>query len=170
MEFELRAGAKLDLLSPKDLDKVLDRIQGWVLDDLRGVQPTDLTAVGTTIGATIVVDPEAAPNNTGGPLGPGQGFYWAIRSIVVTGPAVATDAVHLYKNSVDALHIRRPFLTGAAGATGYASFGTNELLLKPGERLIVAGAVAAGAGAPITVTVTGAAIEVPSHLLARMLL
>lgn len=160
MEFEIKAGAKLDLLNRHELADVL---RDWQLEAMRGAVPIRFDAYATPAGNALTID----GTNNSGRLGPDPGMFWMVPRVAVVGLNNAAEATHLYVNSVQPRNLILPTLSGVAGSTGYHEFPGAQVLLTGNDRLILAstGVIATATN----VTLVGSAWELPIGLLWRLL-
>lgn len=157
-EYTMSAGTRFDVLNRHELEQT---IQAWQLAAIKGARPTRFTGQGTIAAGAFSVD----STNLNNQLGPETGFCWVVRRLAVSGVTVTTEASGVYIGIADVLHLVTPNLTGLATCTGYLEYTKGALILGGGDRLVVASTgVIASTG---TVTVSGAAIEVPIGLLHR---
>lgn len=163
MKTVLKAGAEFESLTEPELRHALhDTIKDWMFEATKGLRPIRFVGQGTIAANAVTVGPGL--NNIMGPL---SGFYWLVRRIAITGVALTTEATSLFVNQADALHLVSPLTGAGTPGAGYLPFGDGALILQGGENLVVAstGAIASAG----TVTVSGAAIEIPAMLLHRAL-
>lgn len=164
-EVKLAAGAKLDVLNRRELKEALDTVtRDWFSQVARGDRykrfsaAADIATGAFTIGGALQRD--AA-------LGPAEGFVWAVQRIAVDGLTTATgdplvvtsEPVALFVNDDGPASLVHPAILG------YQNFGEHELVLYPGDTLLVTGTGLTSTG---TVTVTGQAREVPLPLAWRL--
>jgi hypothetical protein len=152
----LELGAELDLLSRNEMDGLLDKHSSWEREAAFGLRHQDLPRM---MGST-----DASGNlNLGGDqpeqpfCGPKEGWYWAVSRVSVDGLA-SSESVKLYKDT--------RFVCSISQATGTATFGMRELVLKPGDFLRV---IAAGLTASEQLTVTGECVSVPGPFMWKIL-
>ena len=164
-KIKLQAGAELDVLSKNELKSVMDTVrQDWFNQVARGDRYPRFAAQGTIASQTLSIGGAEQADQR---LGPPEGFVWAVQRLAVAGlttitgtPAVATtEPVALYVNDSGASSLVHPAITG------YADFADYELVLYPGDTLLVTGASLTSTG---TVTVTGQARELPISMLWRL--
>ncbi len=136
VEVELRAGAKFDLLSPKELDGRLEKFRGdWAKDMARAEKWLDLSGslksatVSATVGAVI-------------PETPNSGYIWNVRLVSVWFTAASTGVLHkVYDTNVTA--VPGPKVIGAQGVSQLPqvfTYGQGQLLVRSGEFLMISGA------------------------------
>ena len=154
-KFTLSAGKPFETVTPGELKAIL---REWQVDVAKGLRPILIDAQGSAT-AGGVVDLGGATTLTGGKLGPSPAFWWAVTRLAVRVNGAAAGAFTL---GIGSAHVRDV----AAGANGYVSFADHELMVGNADTLTIG---ATGVAASATVTVTGAAIEIPQGLLWRWL-
>lgn len=158
-EVELKAGAKLDLLNRAELREALDTVtRDWFRQVARGDRYKRFAASGTITDSSVAIGGAVQRDAV---LGPAEGFVWAVQRIAVHGLTTdgTTDPVALYINDSGPSSIVHPNMIG------YQQFGSHELVLYPGDVLLVVGQSLTATG---NVTVTGQAREVPLPLAWRL--
>lgn len=164
-EVQLKAGAKLDLLNRKELRETLDVVtRDWFAQVARGDRYRRFSADGTIAAGGVTI---GGPEQRDGTLGPAEGFVWAVQRLAVGGltsstgtPLVATtEPVQLFLNDPGPASLVHPALVG------YEEFGEHQLVLYPGDTLLVVGTGLTSTG---TVTVSGQARELPLPLAWRL--
>ena len=154
-KFTLSAGKEFESITPGELRGIL---REWQVDVAKGLRPILFDAQGTaTAGGAIELG--GATTLIGGTLGPKPAFWWAVTRLAVRVNGAAAGA---YSVGVGSSHVRDV----PVSAGGYAPFAAQELLVGNADTLTVA---ATGVAASATVTVTGAAVEIPQALLWRWL-
>ncbi len=148
-------GAEIDTLTAGELRAVL---REWQVDVAKGLRPILIDGQGTAT-AGGVIELGGAVTLTGGKLGPNPAFWWAVTRLAVRVNGAAAGA---YAIGVGSAHVRDV----PVAANGYAQFGAQELLVGNADTLTI---TASGVAASATVTVTGAAVEIPQALLWRWL-
>lgn len=162
MKVRLTAGAELDLLNRHELQAELAKFrQEWrdeahigpkiVLWYGAGV----ITAAGTLVIGGASVDPSA-----GGRYGPDPGMVWEVHRSNVRG-LTGNDGLSLFIN--DPSYVR----SVRDNMAGYSSFGSKELIVNGGDRLMFSG-TGLTTPAGTTVTVSGSAWELPRTQLYRL--
>lgn len=152
---KLSAGQEIETITPGELRALL---REWQVDVAKGLRPILFDAQGTaTAGGAIELG--GAATLVGGTLGPRPAFWWAVTRLAVrvNGAAAGAFAVGLGSSHVRDVPV---------AANGYAQFAAQELLVGNADTLTIA---ATGVAAAATVTVTGAAVEIPQALLWRWL-
>jgi hypothetical protein len=164
-EVQLKAGAKIDTLTKKELKDVIDNAsRDWFNQVSRGDRYRRFSATGTIASGALVIDGTSSANQT---LGPAEGFVWAVQRIALSGltvvsgtPAVAvSEPVQLFLNDDGASSLVHP------AVAGFHDFGQYSLVLYPGDTLLAKGASLNSTG---IVTLTGMAREVPLPLAWRL--
>jgi hypothetical protein len=158
-EFEIKAGAKLDLLNKAEMREVL---VGWYAEIGRGIKFRQFSGQGTVAGAVWTIGGNAADNRRD-PLGPEAGMLWAVTRLAVSGNGVipGTDLFSVFVNEIT------PSKLVESGLTRGAKYDVGVLVLTGNDRLALAGAGTGVAGTDVTVS--GAAIEVPVQLAWQLL-
>jgi hypothetical protein len=124
------------------------------------------TLYATPAAGTVVLGQSwAGQSYTGQIISPNQGFVWSIRRLSVNGLGTGStpDILNVYRNGTGIA----PCWQLNGNNWGY-SFGPTELLLLPGESLVMASLGSLVATSQITVT--GDAIEVPQAMLGKLVL
>lgn len=163
MKFKLNAGAEFDILTQHELQ---DTLRNWMVEVVKGARPVRFSAQAQIVNNAVSVGGFDASTATG-QLGPRPGFVWAVRRITQTGLAVTTDPTAIWVNNTQPQDLVLPAFTGANSVNGYKSFNSGELLLVGDDRLIIA---STGAVASVgTVTIAGAALELPVGMLWKLI-
>lgn len=155
---KITAGGSIDTLNKRELDAVLTKVlTSWRQEVGRGIGSRRFSRQGT-VDATGALTIGGTDQNTEG-NGPDTNMVWSVNRLAVAN-AGPSPVLNLYLNSPDPSAIVRPNLPV------YANFGTSELILEPGDALLVTGsALTPGA----VVTMTGQTWEVPRPLLWKLL-
>lgn len=145
-EFEIKAGAKLDVLTKPELDDAITTgYRSWIQELGRGKKPRRFAQQGTV----------AADNTlTLRVTGPNESCIWAVTRLAVSGMQTG-DYVTLHVNDDSPSTLVQPFIDVTDPV---AYFDTHQLILNGGEDLILSGQ---DLTAESIITVSGAAIEVP---------
>ncbi len=152
-EFKLQAGAKLDLLNKGELRDELASLQrNWVTELARGIKFRKFSAFADVDGSGNLVFGLTGEQT----IGPSEGFVWTLTRIAVTEYDAEADTLALYINDVSPSNVVYP-----SPMPSYYAPGTGEILLYPGDRLVLAGG---GFAASARVWVTGAVREAPVSL------
>lgn len=165
MQTEIKAGAKIDTINKKEMREVLDTVtRGWFNEVSRGDRYRRFSAKGTIAAGALLIDGTSAEDAN---LGPADGFIWAVQRIAVYGLTTYTgDPLTLTTEPV-ALYLcdNGPSSLVHPAIEGYKSFGAYELVMYPGDTLLLSGA---GLDAEGIVTMTGQARELPMPLAWRL--
>lgn len=155
-EAKLQAGAKIDILNRKELKEVLDTAtRDWFNQVARGDRFRRIAASAAIAGTALEIGGPAARDAV---LGPADGFVWAVQRLALVGLA-STETVQLSLNDAGASAVVHP----AMGR--YQSFGQFDLVLYPGDTLLIEGTGLTSTG---IVTLTGQARELPVPLAWRL--
>lgn len=161
----LKAGAQLETLTKGELQDVLKTLsQDWFNQVTRGDRWRRFSAKGTISGGALTIGGPEALDAT---LGPADGFVWAVQRIALFGLTTnsgdpltsSTEPVRLFVNDEGPSSLVHPAIQG------YQAFGEHELVLYPGDILLVTGAALTLTG---EVTLTGQARELPMPLAWRL--
>jgi hypothetical protein len=158
MRQKFQAGAELDILTPAEMSRLL---REWMVDVARGARPVAISAAATA-GADSKITVGGSVTLTGGTMGPGAGFWWAVTRLAVR----VDDVPAAYTIYTGEPHTSRLVRDVDASAGGYAAFGSHELLVGNSTPLAVR---ASGSSTSSRATVTGCAIEFPESLLWKWL-
>lgn len=153
MKAKIQAGAEFDFLTSGELRKELnDARLSWRDEVSRGVRFRRFSFVGVADGAGLL----AAGGAGSDPTGPDQGMAWRLLRLSVTNYDPAVNALGLFNGAAGGSSVIVPKL---------ATYTTQmDEVLMPGDTLVVAGTVVAGA----RVWVTGQVKEAPVSLLWRL--
>lgn len=188
-QYQLKAGAHIDLLTADELNGALGSVAGWIMGYLEAGRHTVVRNTAET-----VTDP-AGLLGANGLAGPGveiyscpTGFEARVERIALTAPGYSaaapldTGSIYLYRNAPAWLNIEYfwPYLPGRiAPDVSYREGEHSSIHLTSGERLVVAGE-ALPAGLPVYFAVqvclyrrqppplTAAAVRHPANGLARL--
>jgi hypothetical protein len=153
VEFEIKAGAKIDLLTQKEL---ADTLRSWQSELRRGIRYRRFG--GTAIVAAAGTVTIGGPEDTAKPVtGPSDGFYWAIKRLTVHGLGDGKE-ISVYLNDVSPTAL----IAVIPESSGYILFPDRCLILDPGDALIFSGASLL---AESRITVNGQAREAPEPAL-----
>ena len=155
---KIQAGGTLDVVTKKELHDALgEHLRSWVAETARGGRFVKFQGTANPVGTSVQV---GGPTGSGVLLGPGAGFMWDVRRIHLAG-FDDTDNVAIYLNDVS--------------PTGFVSSNKDlfqsknrlwtwnrQLVLYPGDQLIVANTSTLVATGPITIS--GQALELPVGL------
>lgn len=165
MKTKLQAGAELDLISKDEMKDVLKTVtQDWFNQVGRGDRYPRFSASGTIAAGELIIDGASQLNQR---LGPAEGFVWAVQRLALHGLTTntgdpltsSTEPVQLFVNDTGPSSLVHPSLQG------YKEFGEHELVLYPGDTLLVVGTALTKTG---VITLTGQAREVPMPLSWRL--
>lgn len=166
MKTKLQAGATLDLISKDELKDVLKTVrQDWFNQVARGDRYRRFSASGTIAGGALTI---GGATQRDGTLGPAEGFVWALKRVAVFGlttftpgppGSVFTEPLRLFLNDDGPSSLVHP------AVQGYQSFQTDEVVMYPGDTLLVTGTSLVSTG---VVTITGQARELPMPLAWRL--
>ena len=165
MKVEIQAGAKLDILSPAELD---DRMAGfrqsWMTELARGVKfrnPSQQFIFPGAVGAWTI-GLVGVPNDP--PRGPRLGFIWSVTSLALSGAglnAAGTDLTSIYRSEVS------PSKLFQSGVTRGAVWDPGVFTLQEGETLVLAGTSTGTANSDINAA--WSVIELPVQLAWQLL-
>jgi hypothetical protein len=157
VKVKIAAGAEFDIMTAKEMRGELDgAMKSWLAEVARGDRYRRFATYGD-IGAA-----GGLSIGTGGDqpvIGPSSGFVWAVRRLAFTNYDPTAENMALYVSSADDSATIKPVL-----AT-YESFDSTQLVLYPGETLVVDAAGMASTG---RVWMTGQARELPISLAWRL--
>lgn len=147
MKSTIKNNGEIETLTQKELDDSLTRTATALMQEqARGFSTVRFADDGTITSANLLIPPAG-----GTPIGPEQGFAWAVQRVSADGLAAA-DVLKVYRNAVGA----NGFL-GVITAASSLHCGSKGLILRSGEQLLVTGATLTATG---DIVVTGEAIEV----------
>jgi len=154
MEFEIKAGGKFNVLTPKEFtDGLSEAMKSWRAEMARGgvFKQLQLSA-STNSSGDLVIGGDLVEQGAG----PGPGFMWSVRRLYVYGMADG-DTVTVYVNDANP----RSAVCPIPQTSPYRGFHPNELVLKSSDRLVIA-----GTSLPVSteIVVTGAVKEVPEFM------
>jgi hypothetical protein len=154
MEFEVKAGAKFDLVTPKELAAELAAAQAnWWSEAQRGDKRRRVL-MQATVAASGAIEFGTDPRS---PVGPREGFVWSVRRLFHSN---ADKTLDLFVNA------NLPgSIVGRFPTARYWSFNPGELVLSGGDLLVAAGT---GWTAGEIHTVTGEVRELPAALAWRI--
>jgi hypothetical protein len=156
---KLQAGAEIDFLNKKEMHEELNAMMtSWVGEVSRGDRYPRFKMYGTIAGGQVSIGTEDAQL-----VGPDEGFCWSLRRLAIVGGsyAPATDSLGLYLGT----DLNPSSVIQPPSLAKYNAYEAGEMVLMPGDQIVVAGGVA-GAG---KMWVTGQVRELPIPLLYRML-
>lgn len=161
MKTKIQAGAELDLLNKDELKEVMKTVsKDWFSQVSRGDRYPRFSASATTASNAFGID---GSQHLYQRLGPAEGFVWAVQRLAVHNLDAADRAkVAVYLNDSGPSSLVHPAMSG-----GYIDFSQSQLVMYPGDTLLVA-AVGLAAADGTVVTVTGQARELPMPLAWRI--
>lgn len=156
MEFEIQAGAKIDIMTPAEMRREL---AAWMAEVRRGVKFRRAGAQGQASGGTFRID---ASLHTGD-VGPAAGFLWSVTSIAVQGGAYDLTA------DTFAAYVGEPSgsTVVATGISRRIGFSIGELVLNGPDSLTITGLATGTDGTDVSATLLVA--EIPDHLAWQLL-
>ena len=154
---KIQAGKLIDTVTKQELHEALgSHLRSWVAETAIGGKYTRFS--GSVAVASSVV-------NLGGHvgqyfLGPNPGFVWDVRRLRISG-LTAADVVSVYVNDISTANLVQSTTDlGDSPTNRYFSW-NKEVVLYPGDALKIYGTGIAATG---TITVSGAALELPIGL------
>lgn len=165
METKLAAGQTINTLTKDEFKDAMDTVtRDWFNQVSRGDRYRRFSGEGTVAAGLLEI---GGPSALDANLGPKDGFVWAVQRIAVKGlttyagdpSAASTEPVALFLNDTGPSSLVHPQITG------YQAFGSYELILYPGDTLLVTGQSLTHTG---IITLTGMAREVPLPLAWRL--
>jgi hypothetical protein len=156
MKFKIQAGGELDILTQKEMhDELKGAMSSWITEVSRGDRYRRFAIFGDSSAGTAVTIGDTAVQS----VGPAEGFVWSIKRLALSsGFDPATHTLALFINSPDNSALVHPDLSA------YNAFDENQLVLYPGDRLLVTGT----ATASTRIWLTGQARELPISLAWRL--
>lgn len=162
MKFKIAAGAEIDLLTRGEMSEVL---RNWGEEWIRGRRYRKVNGVGTVDGAGGLSIGGAG--DASGELGPDEGFVWSVKRLIISGLSDG-DVVTLFANEPSASTLIESGITSTTAdptRTQALRWGSNQVVLQAGERLLLTGAsLTSGA----VVTVAGQTMEAPASYVALL--
>lgn len=170
MKAELKIGAELDFLSPREFDEGVGALpkqiwreyaQGLKSIRIPILQGTTSAAGALTLGSTAAAPPASQP---GSPTiaGPNKGYVWMVTRLTVAG-LTGSDALLLYRGEPSPTRYVRTF---GAAPTDHWEPGRGAFLLFPDEFICLS---ATGLTDNELVTVSGEVIEAPAEQLYKLI-
>jgi hypothetical protein len=151
MKQKFNAGADLDLLTKGEVEELLKASQtSWFNEVAKGDRYRRFGVQSTVIADTTVTFGDDPHNQ----VGPNDGFIWAVKRLNIIGGEIdpGTNDTFIYLNSASPSNMVRQLVAN------YTAFGNNELVMYPGDQLIV---TSTGLTDGTIVTLTGAVRELP---------
>lgn len=163
MEFELRAGGKINLLTAAEAgDAIRGALKDWQAEAVRGARSIRFSSYATIAGGNVQVGGTDGYGAANGVLGPEAGFVWSVKRLAFTGIVPATETLNIYVNSAS------PFELVRSGVTTFERFGSDELVLIGAERLLITNGTALTLNGT-NLTVSGQAMELPIGMMWKLL-
>lgn len=158
MKFKINAGAEIDVITKGEMDDALKNFgTSWVQELARGDRYRDIRGAGTITATAVSIGGDRDDVN----LGPSQGYVWSVKRLAVIASTVDDVAkLTLFKNDNAPSSTVKPILLT------YNTFDANELVLYPGDKLLVESSAALGGSGNITIT--GQVRELPVALAWRL--
>jgi hypothetical protein len=157
---KIMAGRDIDAATADEVRAAVDHgLRSWQREVITGARFTRFSASATIANGAFTLDGVSLGSER---LGPNDGFVWDVRRLRVVGLQGA-DSASIWINATDPSTFIASTSDGATPAgTGALLRFDRQLILQPGEWLVITGSgLVASTG---QVTVTGQAIEVPvSH-------
>lgn len=148
MKNTIKNNGEIETLTQPELEAALTKTAtALVQEQARGFSTVRFASDGTIATGALTVP---APGNP--PIGPEQGFAWAVQRVVADNLATA-DVLKVYRNAVGA----NSFLGVITATNNGLHCGSHGLILRGGEQLLITGASLTATG---DIVVTGEAIEV----------
>lgn len=159
-KFKIQAGAEIDVVTHKEMTDALGHAStAWIQDLARGDRFRSIQGRTTIAATAVAVGGDTDQQNS---LGPSQGFVWSVRRLaIIAGTAADVALLGLYRNSTGPGDTIIP----VGSLTAYRGFETNEVVLYPGDKLLLSGTGLAGTG---QVVLTGQVRELPVSLAWRL--
>lgn len=164
MKFKIQAGAELDLLTKGEMSEALETFrQAWVTEIARGDRYRRFSGqAAISAGSFTIGGPDGGPDRAD--FGPRDGYVWSVKRLAVAlGDGTPLDPtmenLAIYINEVSPANLVHPVFVD------YQPFGSDELVLYPGDELVIAGSSLSSTG---YLTVTGQAREIPMQLAWRL--
>ncbi|SRR6266568_1344899 len=163
MKFKLNAGAEFDILTQDELAKSLKRFaQDWQVEAARGPKVVDWWGSGTVTAAGALTIGGATMDPASGHMGPDPSMIWSVKRWNVQSLVGNGDSLHAW---VDVANPNRSIIDGVSG---YNRFGSDELIVRGGSRILFTGATLATPVGTV-VTVAGSAWELPATMMYRLM-
>jgi hypothetical protein len=161
MEFKLEAGAKLDVVSEKELRQALkDFGQDWMVQASTGPRHVLWSGTGTVDTAgNISMGGEATDADKGGRWGPAANMIWSVKR----WNAQNLEANKTLSAWINGATFNRTIIDAI---TGYNSFTSDVLILNSSQRLLFTGT---GMTAGRIITIAGSAWELPASMMYRLM-
>lgn len=135
MKFKINAGAELDLLTRDEMrDELAGFAANWRAETIKGDRYKRIYGYGTPATGAVEFGGDLAG---GEQLGPAQGFVWDVRRLGLLGHDPAADVLRVFINAPEIGNCVIPVMGR------YQGFNRAELVLYPGDLLLVSGTTAA---------------------------
>ena len=152
--FVIQGGKSIDVPSARE---IADLVQAEERERWRAVKYMRLPQFfGKAAAAALSIGQSSA-------VGPDSGYVWVIRRVIVAGMTTGAtpDVANLYVNDTGS----QPLWQFNGNNFGY-TFGKGEIVVNPGEFLLLASVGTFAATG--TITVSGSMIEVPAEMLGKI--
>ncbi len=156
---KIQAGATLDVATPDEVAKLLEHgFKSWQSEALIGARFPRFSANARVANSAFAID---GSRSDGERLGPDAGFVWDVRRLRITGMAGA-DVASVYINDVSPTGLIASTSDNATQTgTGALYLWDRQLILQPGDFLVVAGSGLLATPTGSTVTINGQVQEIP---------
>lgn len=156
MKFKLQAGAEFDMLTPKEMREGLESFaRDWMVEAAKGPRSIRFSSNGTVDAAgDLLIGGDSGVEV--GRVGPDQNMLWSVKRISFVGLADG-ETVSICIGGLS--HVVNP----TAGV--YSKFGSDELVLLPGDKLAIIGTSLTAAE---RVLMYGSAFEMPVQQMYRL--
>jgi hypothetical protein len=151
---KVQAGATLEMATPEEVrEAIASGLRSWQAEAIRGMRYTRFSASAVVTAGAFVIDGNAER------LGPEAGFVWDVRRLRIVGMGGA-DVATLYVNDpAPSQMIASTDDNATTTGTGALFLWDKQLILQPGDNLVVTGTSLVSTSG--TVTVNGQVLEVP---------
>lgn len=154
MKVEIQAGAKFDVLTPKEHAQALaERDAAWRGELSRGIKGRRISAWGTPSGGAVTIGEGAGQD----PIGPAEGMVWMLKRISVMNYVPATDRLGLFCGDTKGSGVIAPQLDSQ-----YQQL--YDEIIRGGQTLVLTGTIASTAKIWMTLSVR----EAPEYLAWRL--
>ncbi len=152
MKQKFNAGVELDMITKDEVKDLLQaQMTSWFNEVAKGDRYKRFSAQATVLADGTVTFGQDAHNR----VGPNDGFIWSLKRLNIgpdTGIDPSTDDVFLFFNDANPSSMIRQL------AANYSQFGTNEVVLYPGDSLVI---TSSSLTAGDILTISGAVRELP---------
>lgn len=153
---EIRGGAMLDVPTRDEIAQIIREQQRAMVRAVKFMRIPQI--YGTASASKLSIGPGIAQ------VGPDGGYVWSLLRVVVNGltTGATPDVVNLYVNDTGS----QPLWQFNGNNFGY-TFGPGEIVINPGENMLLAsiGTFAATG----TITLSGGLVEVPAEMAGKLL-